>query len=128
MPITSRWYFVLLLVGSWVIAGGCGGSGPTSMPAGQVELTGVVKQKGRPLTYKNVYYTLMFEPIDGPPVEAGSLSIQVSEDGSYAFYLAGRRVHRQGRRFQLQTGWASRSRSPAKEGKQLDIDVTAPSK
>lgn len=127
MPITSRWYFVLLLVGSWIIAGGCGGSGPTSMPAGQVELTGVVKQKGRPLTYKNVYYTLMFEPIDGPPVEAGSLSIQISEDGSYAFTLpAGEYNAKVVDSNSKPVGQPVKV--SAKEGKQLDIDVSAPSK
>jgi hypothetical protein len=59
------------------------------MPSGQVELTGMVKDKGRPLIAKppDLYYTLSFEPTGGTPAAASPLQIQLSEDGSYAFTL-----------------------------------------
>lgn len=98
------------------------------MPAGQVELTGVVKHKGRPLTYKNVYYTLTFEPVGGPPAEAGNLSIQISEDGSYAFTLPAGEYNAKVVDSNSKPVGEPVKVSAIEGAGSVDIDVTAPAK
>lgn len=97
------------------------------MPAGQAELSGVVKHRGRPLSFTKVYYKLIFEPIDGPPVAEESLAMQLSEDGTYSFTLPIGEYHAR-----VVDSNSKPVGEPVKvsanENKTLDIDVTPAAK
>jgi hypothetical protein len=97
------------------------------MPAGQVELTGVVKNKGLPLIYKNIYYKLVFEPAGGQPAAEGGLTTQLSDDGSYSFTLPIGEYNAK-----VVDSNSKPVGQPVKvsanENKSLDIDVTASGK